>query len=155
MIKIIEDTRQKQDKHNNITRYFEKMKIPVERKKLSVGDYMLSGINNISVDTKSGIDEICMDLGSESSRFRKEMERANELGINLVVLIEDGRFKKISDVQKWKNPNHSKSKLCMNGRELMSRIHKARLSYGVDFVFCKKDETGEKLLKILTCKERS
>ena len=149
MLKIIEDTRQKESKHDNIGIYLSKMRIHLERKKLQCGDYMIDGNNAVSVDTKQSLSEICMDLGSEQSRFRREMIRANELGIKLIVLIEDGRYKNICDVQKWKNPNFNKSKICMSGKELAKRMRRSEISYGVSFKFCKPEKTGECLLSIL------
>ena len=137
MLKIIEDTRQKESKHDNIGIYLSKMRIPVERKKLQCGDYMIDGNNAVSVDTKQSLSEICMDLGSEQSRFRREMIRAN------------GRYKNICDVQKWKNPNFNKSKICMSGKELAKRMRRSEISYGVSFKFCKPEKTGECLLSIL------
>lgn len=153
MIKIIEDTRQKESKHNNIGIYLSKMKIPVERKKLPCGDYMIEDNKIVSVDTKQSISELCMDLGVEQSRFRREMELSNKLGIHLVVLIEDKHYKQISDVQRWKNPNYSNSKLCMSGKELYKRIRRAQVSYNVSFEFCNPEDTGEKMLSILLCEK--
>lgn len=148
-IYIIEDTRQKEGKHENISSFFSSVGIPMVRKCLPVGDYMISTNNGISIDTKSGIDEVCMDLGAENPRFRRELESALKSKIKLVILIEDKRFSCISDVVKWKNPNHAKKRLFMDGKELAGRMRNAEISYGVSFEFCSKTKTGEKILKIL------
>lgn len=150
MFFVIEDTRNKETKHENIGIYLSNIGIPIKRKKLLVGDYMRSDDDSISIDTKSGMPEICMDLGVENSRFRREMIRANEMGIKLIVLIEDGRFQSISDVVKWKNPNYNKSKLYMSGQELAKRMRTAQISYGVEFRFCRKCDTGKTLIQILS-----
>jgi hypothetical protein len=148
-IYIIEDTRQKEGKHDNISSFFSSVGIPMVRRCLPVGDYMISTNNGISIDTKSGIDEICMDLGSETSRFRREMIKAMETKTKLVVLIEDKRFRTISDVVTWKNPNHAKKAVFMDGKELARRMRTAEISYGVSFEFCAKNNTGKRILQLL------
>lgn len=151
-IKIIEDTRQKQGKHENVSRFFAARKIAVERRKLDVGDYVIEGNDRIAVDTKTGLSELCMDFGSESGRFRREMERAHEMGVRLIFLIEEAGYTKISDVEHWKNPNHAGKALFMSGKELAKRMWRAKVSYGVDFAFCDKKNVGEALIAILTQK---
>lgn len=151
-IKIIEDTRQKQGKHENVARFLADKKIAVARRKLDVGDYMIEGNGSVAVDTKTGLSELCMDFGSESGRFRREMERAAEIGLKLVFLIEERGYTKIADVEHWKNPNHAGKTLFMSGKELAKRMWRAKVSYGVDFAFCDKKNVGEALIAILTQK---
>ena len=146
---VIEDTRQKQGKHDNISSYFASVGVPMIRRCLPVGDYMISTNNGISVDTKIGIDEVCLDLGSENARFRREIDRSLKSKIKLIILIEDKRFKSISDIASWKNPNYAKKAVYMDGKELARRMRSAEISYGIRFEFCSKKSTGEKILNIL------
>lgn len=146
---VIEDTRQKKGKHDNISSYFASVGVPMIRRCLPVGDYMISTNNGISVDTKSGIDEICLDLGAENARFRRELDRALSSKIKLIILIEDKRFKNISDVSSWENPNYAKKAVRIYGKELARRMRSAEISYGIRFEFCSKKNTGEKILNIL------
>lgn len=119
------------------------------RRCLPVGDYMISTNNGISVDTKNGIDEVCLDLGAENARFRREIDRALKSKIKLIILIEDKRFKNISDVASWENPNYTKKAVRMDGKELARRMRSAEISYGIRFEFCSKNNTCEKILNIL------
>ena len=146
---VIEDTRQKKGKHDNISSYFSSVGVPMIRRCLPVGDYMISTNNGISVDTKNGIDEVCLDFGAEKARFRRELDRALSSKIKLIILIEDNRFKNISDVASWGNPNYTKKAVRMDGKELARRMRSAEISYGIRFEFCSEKSTGEKILNIL------
>ena len=146
---VIEDTRQKQGKHDNISSYFASIGVSMIRRCLPVGDYMISTNNGISVDTKRGIDEVCLDFGAENARFRRELDRALKSKIKLIILVEDKRFKNISDVASWGNPNYAKKAVRMDGKELARRMRSAEISYGIRFEFCSKKSTGEKILNIL------
>jgi hypothetical protein len=110
---------------------------------------MISTNNGISVDTKNGIDEVCLDFGAENARFRRELDRALKSKIKLIILIEDKRFKNISDVASWENPNYAKKAVIMDGKELARRMRSAEISYGIRFEFCSKKGAAEKILNIL------
>ena len=100
---IYEDTRQQEGKHGTKHEWFERHGIELVRKKLDFGDYMVDG-SNVSVDTKSGIAELAMDVGRDHDRFVREIERASEAGYRLVILVECGApYRSIEDVAKWTN----------------------------------------------------
>lgn len=147
---VFEDTRQKEGKHDNIHSCLQEMGVNVVRRCLSVGDYMLEGNDKVSVDTKSGILEVCTDLGADRARFNREMLRAKTLGIKLYILVEDFRFHSIADVAtRWNNPISKKNPFCMDGKELSFRMRSAEIAYGVTFVFCRKKNAGRVVLKLL------
>lgn len=100
---IYEDTRQKVGKHESKRRWFESHGVSIERRALATGDYeRADGLSNVLVDTKSGIDELAMDVGREHARFVRELERAREAGCRLVVLVECGHpYRELDDVAKW------------------------------------------------------
>lgn len=141
---IYEDTRQQAGKHENIRRYCERHGITIIRQKLDCGDYMTSLDAKITVDTKSGLQEVYMDLIRERARFYREVRRCNENGIKLVLLIEQGGIRSIDDVAKWK-PKYGK----LTGRNIAERLRKLQLAWGVDVEFCSKQSTGKRLVEIL------
>lgn len=101
----------------------------------------------VSVDTKKNLEELSRNLmnRSDHSRFWKEVRKANENGIKLIILCEHGgQIKSIPDVAKW----HSKYSP-VTGRTLMEEIYRVHIAYGVDFVFCDKRNTGKKIIELL------
>lgn len=149
---LYEDTRNKVGKHDNIKRYCEQHDIVLVRKKLDVGDYMLEGNEKVTIDTKMNLAELAMDLGSDKSRFWREVKRAYYNGIRLYILVEDASIKSIKDVRSWVNPYQYLNCHLLGGYEIEKRITKCHISYGVEFLFCHKNKTGAKIIEILTHK---
>ena len=115
-----------------------------------MGDYTLITDQSICIDTKSGLLEAAMDLGSEKTRFWRECERADKYGILLVVLIEvpNKAIRTVYDVGNWHNPflnpaNPKYNPKAMTGQRLMKRINDCRRRFGTEFVFCTPEETGQ------------
>ena len=107
---------------------------------------MIPGVQ-ASVDTKKDLYEISKNLmnRNDRSRFWREVRRAKEQGIKLYVLIEHGtNIKTIKDVAKWNDKFNG-----VSGRTLMNEMYRVHISYGVEFLFCSKKETGEKVVNIL------
>lgn len=143
---LLEDTRNKDGKHENVRRYCLKHGIEIIRKKLNVGDYMFPD-GHISIDTKEHLDELSRNLmnRSDSSRFWREVRRAREDGILLVVLCEHGgAVRTINDVPKWKSKFSQ-----MHGRRLIDEMIRLEMSYGVRWEFCDKRSTGKRIIEIL------
>lgn len=114
--------------------------------KLDVGDYMLEG-GSVVIDTKQDLEELSRNLmnRADHARFMKEVRRAHEQGLKLVVLCRHGgKIRSIQDVAGW----HSKYSP-VTGRALMDEIYRIHISYGVEFLFCSKRATGRKILEIL------
>lgn len=130
---------------------------------MDTADYMIEGQPNIVVDRKQNLDEICANLTykgkkanenggkgipSNVARFRREVRRAYEDKIKLVVLIEHGgNIKSLADVAAW-----SGSRSGISGRKLVDEMDRLSAAYGVEWQFCGKSETAEKILKILNYK---
>lgn len=143
---LLEDTRNKIGKHKNIHAYCNIHNIEIVRQCLSVGDYMLPD-GNISVDTKSTLEEISQNLmnRSDSARFWREVRRAYQQGIQLVVLVESGpSVLTINDVPKWKS-KYSK----VTGRTIQTEMIRLEQAYGVRWVFCSKRSTAKRIIEIL------
>ena len=150
---IIQDCREKCGHHNEISDYCISHEIPLIRKRLEVGDYMLGKIKcgkvvpigKRSVDTKSGLlDELAKDLHQDKKSFNKKYKKCYEQGIELYVLVEQ-EIKSLNDILSWSSP-HSK----ISGKMLYDMIDRVRKSYGVKFVFCKKENVAQTIINILT-----
>lgn len=153
---LYEDSRQQVGKHKNISLYCQRHGIELIRQKLEVGDYAFPD-GKISVDTKQDMMEICKDIMSnDHRRFRAECERAKEMGIQLIILIEEqvpfGR------VELWEVPRWRTSGRYHKYGDPMTLVepktlHKAMLTmtvkYGVKFRFCNRRETPRRLIKYL------
>lgn len=147
-----EDTRNQPGKHQNIHDYCQREGIKIVRTKLLVGDYMLTGpgTGGISVDTKTlGVPELAMDIFQEHERFRRELIRAQECGIQLIILTEEtlpeGRLDKwVSPTDRNGNPKHKFDPAIL--RKAMITMQE---KYGVRFRFCDKKSTGRVLLAYL------
>ena len=138
----------KKKKNEHILRYFDRHGIDYEIRKLDVGDYMLEGNDTISVDRKASIDELASNLlnREDKSRFMREVRRAKESGLHLVVLIESNKYHQIADLASWKSKYSG-----ITGRALMDAIYKTHISYGVEFLFCPKISTGRRIIELLSC----
>ena len=154
---IIQDQREKHGHHNNIEQYCKQHDIPIIRKRLEVGDYMLGTIENgrvkpigkRSVDVKSlGASELAKDLYQDKKSFNKKYKKCYEQGIQLYVLVEQ-EIKSLSDILSWSSP-HSK----ISGKMLYDMIDRVRKSYGVKFVFCRKENVAQTIINILCESEK-
>lgn len=144
---IIEDSRNQKDKHKNINEWFEKNGIQVVRTKLFIGDYARIDNLTICIDTKKDVLEIAGNIcGSQHERFRNECLRAQQCGIKLIILIEE-----LYDLDIWVSPKNKKGKALskVNGKTLKKAMNTMSQKYGVEFIFCDKNQTAEKIYKIL------
>ena len=154
---LIEDSRQQWRKHENIAEYCKRKNIKVVRKCLNVGDYMLEGNDKVSVDTKESVLELARNVMSrDHERFRRECIRAQQQGIQLIVLIEealpDGKL------VNWKSPRYERTTRWHSAGERISNINPESLrkalvtmqkEYGVKFRFCDPRSTGKQLFEYL------
>ena len=146
-----EDTRNQIGKHKNIHQYCQQQGIKIVRTKLLVGDYMLTGpgTGGISVDTKMDVGELATCCHSEHDRFRRELIRAQECGIKLIILTEEtlpeGRL------DKWVSPlgRDGKPKYRFDPAALRKALITMQEKYGCSFRFCDGRSTGKVLLAYL------
>lgn len=158
---IICDSREQKNAH--ILRYFEQHGIDYRVQKMDTADYMVEDQPNIVIDRKQNLDEICANLTykgkkanenggkgipSNVARFWREVRRAYEDKIKLVVLIEHGEnIKSLADVAAWGG-----SRSGISGRKLIDEMDRLSAAYGVEWQFCGKSETAARILKILNYK---
>lgn len=171
-MKLYVDTRQRAGKHERKHSWLEGHGCELVSRKLDVGDYMLEGVEDISVDTKKDIDEIAMNIGGRNhARFRNECKRAKDAGVRLVVLVENiYEVEKPEDLRRWTNthcktcarrynggcnphkpgkcPRHSTRKP-IQGSQLCKAMRTMEQRYGVEFQFCHPRDCGMRILQIL------
>jgi ribosome-associated protein len=146
---IIEDTRQKAEKHALKEDYFKANNISVLRSKLPYGDYALAP--RVSVDTKQNILEIAQNMcgaAKEKQRFREECVLAQRAGAKLIILIEDGRFRGETDL--FGKTIKLSSGNVIPGEQLARAMMIMGERYGVEFEFCKPEDSGRRIMEILT-----
>lgn len=129
------------------------------------------GTYAVAVDTKKDMQEIIGNIcGKSHPRFRDECILAQNNGIKLYVLIEnaDG-VKSVGDVFKWRNTRlerYNRIKYMQScgkwlnasipitpptsGKTLAKSMLTMQLKYGVEFVFCRPEEAGKKIIELLT-----
>ena len=147
---IVEDSRNQVGKHKNINAYLESVGLRVIRSKLIVGDYVIANRQDTSVDTKQDMVEVSQDIFQDHKRFRRECVLAKDCEIRLVVLIEDNTVSNYEELLQWVNPQPNRSALTPNGERCFKVMKAMEYSYGVEFQFCKKKDTGKRILQILT-----
>ena len=166
---LLQDTRQQYGKHINIEDYCKRNRIKLINQCLSVGDYVLTdGEKNddgkyiptgtVTVDTKADCMELLKDvMSNDHRRFRRECQRAVELGLQLIVLIEEEV--PYGMVEYWEVPRwQSSNRFHMKGQP-MSRIDPKVFAkalrtmtekYGVQFRFCSRENCPSSMIKYLT-----
>ena len=126
--------------------YFDRHGITYRVEKLDVGDYMLDG-GSLVIDRKSGLQELSTNLtnAADNARFMREVRRAYHSGIKLVILIEQRGITCHDDVSSWRSKHTG-----VSGAELLKRMFKLEMAYGVRFMFCDKRNCGRRIMEILT-----
>lgn len=134
--------------------------------KLYVGDYQSLDNGRLAIDRKKDLLELCGNVTQQHERFRAELVRAQEAGIQIIILIEHGSdINSLEDVYFWENPRkhevkwhtvnghrvqYVESAKAIDGRQLYKSMVTIQQKYGVRFAFCSKDKTGEKIVELLS-----
>lgn len=153
---IVHDTRDRPEKHKGVDAYFKRAGYRIVRSKLFVGDVTFLHDQSICVDIKQDVIELGMDVYQEHRRFRDECIRAQESGIQLIVLTQealpDDRLDKwISPVYRSYGPGHRPG-------DPVSKIDPAHMrkvlatmqeKYGVKFRFCDGRSAGKQIIEYL------
>lgn len=152
----------------------EKVEDVLNRKKhrgIDVKKMDLLGSYKVSVDTKRDIAEIIGNIcGQQHDRFRDEVILAQRNQIKLYVLVEnaDG-VSTLADLDRWENPRAKMKKWireadgsrkqvfvspkATKGTSLAKAMRTMQEEYGVQFLFCRPEETGRKILDLLGAME--
>lgn len=168
---LLEDTRNPEGKHRNVHEWARANGVTIIRTKLLVGDYTLPTDQSRCVDTKYGMQEVYSNLVQQHERFRAECELAQKAGILLTVLVEEPGIEGLDDVKRWKNPRrdrwfqvhaaHKAGKLTkivipkvppLPSDRIATMMQTMGERYGVEWVFCSKQETGAVIWELLNGK---
>lgn len=129
----------------------------------------------ISIDTKKDLSEVCSNICSAGhSRFKDEAILAQKAGAKFVVLVEEPGIRTLQDVFKWQNPRLKRwnyinrqhemgyklnipipSKPPTSGETLAKAMITMQAKYGIEWQFCSRTESADRIIQILTDWERS
>lgn len=126
------------------------MNCPNERFKLNFGDYSakfplpsgewFSLADNVVVERKMHIDELCNCYCKDRQRFIREFERAADGGSKIYLLIEDASWEKIYS-EKYRSK--------MRNTALVASILAWLARYDCQIMFCKLETSGQLIRDIL------
>ena len=133
--------------------------------KLLVGDYMNLDNPRLIIDRKQNLQELCGNVCQQHERFKRELVKAMQANIQLIILVEHGPdVKSLEDVFFWQNPrkhevrwrvvNGKKEKYvvsakAVDGNQLYKSLCTIRDRYNVRFEFCQKKDTGKRIIELL------
>ena len=159
------DSREHESEWKRISKQFDDLGVKYFRSKLYVGDYQSLDNPRLVIDRKKDLQELCGNVCQQHERFKAELVRAMQNGIKIVILCEHGEdIQTMEDVYFWQNPRKYQmrwktvdgkrikeviSAKAVDGCQLYKSLCTIRDRYNVDFVFCKKNETGQKIIEIL------
>lgn len=169
------DSREKARAIKKIEAEFDRQRIQHPISKLMVGDYMNYDNPRVIVDRKQNLTEVCGNLTQQHERFRAEALRAQELGIHLIILVEDSpKIKSLDDVENWINPRRFQyckkhgiptkgdveaeiaefvsrcgQKPPTTGKQLAKMMRTMSERYGIQWEFCDKAHTGQRIVELL------
>lgn len=151
MITIQCDTREHSGQIERIEQQLDALGVKHFRSKLWVGDYQSLDNPRLVVDRKKDLQELAGNVCQQHERFRAELVRAQEAGIQIVILCEHGGpVKSLEDVYFWENPRRRTSPGAISGQRLFKVLNTMQEKYGVRFEFCDKRQTGRRIVEILT-----
>lgn len=160
------DSREKARAIRKIIKTFDEQGIKHFSSKLLVGDYMSLDNPRLIIDRKQNLQELCGNVCQQHERFKRELLKAMDAGIQLVILVEHGAdIKSLEDVYFWKNPRKHEvrwrvvngkrekyvvSAKAVDGNQLYKSLCTIRDRYHVRFEFCEKKDTGTRIAEILS-----
>lgn len=159
------DSREKARAIRKIIKAFDDAGVKHFSSKLLVGDYMSLDNPRLIIDRKQNLQELCGNVCQQHERFKRELLKAMDAGIQLVILVEHGpEIKCIEDVYFWQNPRKHEirwrvvdgkrekyvvSAKAVDGNQLYKSLCTIRDRYHVRFEFCEKKYTGKEIIRIL------
>lgn len=159
------DSREKSRAIRKIIKTFDEQGVKHFSSKLLVGDYMSLDNPRLIIDRKQNLQELCGNVCQDHERFKRELLKAMDAGIQLVILVEHGAgIKSLEDVYFWKNPRKHEvrwrvvngkreryivSAKAVDGNQLYKSLCTIRDRYNVRFEFCEKKDTGNEIIRIL------
>lgn len=159
------DSREKARAITKIVQTFEKEGVNHFTSKLLVGDYMNLDNPRLIIDRKQNLQELCQNVCQQHERFKRELLKAMQANIQLIILVEHGAdIKTLEDVYFWQNPRKHEvrwrmvngkrekyvvSAKAVDGNQLYKSLLTIRDRYNVRFEFCEKKNTGKRIIELL------
>ena len=155
------DSREKAKAIKKILEEFDEQGVKYFVSKLWTGDYMNLDNPKVIVDRKQNLTELSSNICQDHDRFRRELIRAQENGIQRIILCEHGHdIKCLEDIIFWDNPRGTKrvkkdgiwqtvETNALKGEVMYKILTTLERKYGVRFEFCTKEETGNRIIEIL------
>ena len=142
-LKIIADSREQVNNH--ITEYWDRKNVPYFTRKLDVGDYSAqlgdyTLENDIAVERKRNLDEICGNLTQDRLRFEREFFRAKANGTKVFLLIEDAS---------WQDIYLHNYRSRLSPKSLMASLMSWQVRFNITVWFCEKENTARLIHQIL------
>lgn len=138
---VLVDSREKRNLH--ILKRLTELNIPFRTVTLKYGDYSFewngkSYQNEVVVERKNSITEICGNLGKNKARFQNEFIRAGRDKCKVILMVEDGSWERIE-----KGEYRSK----FSPGELKNRIKTWCNKFQLELKFVEKDNACELILQ--------
>lgn len=140
---VLIDTREQVNDH--ITKFFDQKKIPYKVRKLEQGDY--SAIlgdrtleNDVIIERKNSLTELCGNFGQCRQRFENEFTRAKALGAKPFLLIENNS---LDDAYLGNYRSELKP------QSLIGSLMMWQVRYNTTIMFCNKAYSGKTIYSIL------
>lgn len=143
------DSREKPRAISKIIAEFDKQGIKHFISKMYVGDYCDHENPLIIIDRKQNIAEIAQNTTSGHSRFKRELQRLDDIGGKMYILIEqdsiDGKpIKGLEDLILWA-PKFGE----IMGDRVYRVLKTWQNKHNVEYVFCSKRNTGKEIIRLL------
>lgn len=148
------DTREKQRAIRKIIKTFDDNGVKHFSSKLLVGDYMSLDNPRLIIDRKQNLQELCGNVCQQHERFKRELLKAIDAEIQLVILVEHGPdIQSLEDVWFWENPRKHEvrwrmvngkrekyvvSAKAVDGNQLYKSLCTIRDRYNADLNFVRK-----------------
>ena len=154
-MRIHVDSREQANTH--IIRFFDKIGVEhIDDSSLNFGDYYADG--KVVVERKRNLTEFAANRGKNHQRFKRELEKLDESGWRMYILIEQ----RISyeDMAAWENPRGKvkyrrlkngelKPIKPMSGAQMKAICDEWQKKHDIRFVFCEKRDSGREIIDIL------
>ena len=150
---LLVDTREKPKAIQNILKTFDEAGIKHASTKLFIGDYQDYGNPFLIIDRKQSIQELAANCTRDHDRFKRELERAKAVGAQLVILVEQNRYKDrdkwihcetVEDLMLWESPHTT-----IRGEKVYRVLRSWMAKYPLRVEFCDKRNTGRRIYEII------
>ncbi len=147
MIQI--DSREKPRAIEKILCEFQRQSVKHFVSKLYIGDYCNMENPFVLIDRKQNIAEIAQNAVSGHARFKRELQRLDDVGGKMYILIEqdkiDGKpIKGLEDIILWA-PKYGE----IMGERIYRVLKSWQNKHNIEFVFCSKRNTGKEIIRLL------